>query len=156
MRGNFDECLALVLRHEGGYVDHPRDPGGATNKGITLATLAAYRGQPVTKADVKALGLDEVAAIYRRNYWARIGGDALPSGLDYALFDLAVNSGVGKATRYRDATTGAPADRIRAVCTRRLAFLKALPTWKTFGKGWQRRVEEVQRHALEMARQAQS
>lgn len=69
MKDTFPRALALVLAQEGGYADHPYDPGGATNFGITIATLRDWRGRPVSKADVRALGRDEVAAIYRARYW---------------------------------------------------------------------------------------
>ena len=94
---NFDRALTAVLRHEGGYVDHPSDPGGATNLGVTRATLAQWRGRAVSKAEVKALTRAEAAKIYRALYWDEIAGDALPAGLDFAVFDYCVNSGPGRA-----------------------------------------------------------
>ena len=93
MNRNFERALSLVLEHEGGYVDHPRDPGGATNLGITLDTLSSWLGRVATKADVLALKVSDVGPIYRRRYWDTIEGDELPDGLDYAVFDFAVNSG---------------------------------------------------------------
>jgi hypothetical protein len=95
----FAACLEEVLWHEGGYADNPRDPGGATNLGITIATLGEWRGRAVTKADVKALTREEAAAIYRARYWKRVRGDALPAGLDLAVFDFAVNSGPARAVK---------------------------------------------------------
>ena len=94
---NFERALPLVLKHEGGYVDHPNDPGGATNLGVTIGTLSSWLGRPATKAEVKALTRATVAPIYRKNYWAAIRGDELPAGLDYAVFDFAVNSGPKRA-----------------------------------------------------------
>ncbi len=79
-RENFERALALVLKHEGGYVDHPADPGGATNRGVTRATLAAWRGRPVSKAEVRALTRLEASAIYRKNYWDAVRADELPAG----------------------------------------------------------------------------
>jgi hypothetical protein len=96
---SFEPSLAHVLKHEGGYVNHPADPGGATNLGITAATLARARGHPVSAADVAALTRAEAAAIYRRFFWNSARGDDLPAGLDHAVFDLAVNSGPGRAAR---------------------------------------------------------
>jgi lysozyme family protein len=166
---NFEASLAAVLAHEGGYVNHPRDPGGPTNFGITLRTLAGWRGRPVTAADVKALPRSEVGAIYRRQYWTPIRGDELPAGLDLALFDYAVNSGPGRAVRDLQRCIGAtpdgvlglitlqaikardPASMIHALLDRRLAFMRSLKTWRTFRRGWQRRVEETREAALEMA-----
>lgn len=84
---NFERALALVLQHEGGFSDHPSDPGGATMMGITQATLGAWRGQPVTRADIRALSREEARAIYRIRYWNAVAGDELPAGLDLAAFD---------------------------------------------------------------------
>ena len=168
MNSNFDKCLALVLVHEGGYVNHPKDPGGATNRGVTQAVYDAYRktrARPIQS--VKFIADDEVKAIYRFQYWDRVQGDLLPRGLDYAVFDFAVNSGVGRASKYLQAVLGvaqdgvigartlaaiqSPTNAINALCDRRMAFLRNLRTFLTFGKGWTRRVQDVRAHALEMA-----
>lgn len=166
---NFDAALAAVLRHEGGYVDHPSDPGGATNLGITRATLAGWRGRAVSRAEVKALTRAEAAKIYRALYWDEIAGDALSPGLDFAVFDYCVNSGPGRAVRTLQAVAGTRADgRIGKVtlaaigahdpttlianyCRRRLTFLEGLKTFAVFGRGWRRRVHETQKLALAMA-----
>ncbi len=165
---SFDRALALALKHEGGYVDHPADPGGPTNLGVTLATLSAVLGRPATKADVKALTPAKVAPIYRQRYWDAIEGDDLPAGLDYAVFDWAVNSGPARAAIALQCLVGvaddghigpitlkavAGQDRqklIGSLCDARLAFLKALSTWPTFGKGWSNRVAGVRKDALAM------
>jgi lysozyme family protein len=172
MQQNFDAALACVLRHEGGYVDHPLDPGGATNRGVTRATLAGVRGRPVSKAEVMALSLGETAGIYRSLYWAAVRGDDLPGGVDLAVFDLAVNSGPRRAALILQKALGvaedgaigpltlaacrsAPAETVvERVSDLRLAFLARLPTWPTFGRGWRRRVEDVRRQALALARAA--
>lgn len=174
---NFERSLAAVLKHEGGYVNHPKDPGGATNMGITHKTLAAWRKvESVTRADVRNLTVSEVRQIYRAQYWAPIKGDQLPLGLDYAVFDFGVNSGVGRAVRFLqqllknmglydgaiDGLIGAKTIKaldaiddvdalIIAYCDKRLAFLKRLKGWSTFGKGWKRRVTEVQDLAVDVA-----
>lgn len=169
MKANFDLCLREVLRHEGGYVDHPADPGGATNRGITIGTYAQWKGRKVTKDELRAISDAEVAAIYKRNYWDKVRGDDLPSGLDLVAFDAAVNSGpargarwlqqalgvtadgkIGPATLARAHASYAPAVIERAVGFR-LAFLRGLKTWQHFGKGWSRRVEDVRVTALAMA-----
>lgn len=167
---NFDRCLTEVLKHEGGYVDHPADPGGATNRGITLATLSDWRGRNVTKAEVKALTRAEAAEIYRARYWNPVKGDALPPGLDHAVFDFAVNSGISRAAKFLQRIVKVDVDgkigpqtltAIRSfdapsliimLCDDRLEFLRGLKTWPTFGKGWQRRVDEVRDLALKMAK----
>jgi lysozyme family protein len=151
MRENFDRLLPLILKHEGGYVNHPDDPGGATNLGVTIGTLSGWLGRPATKADVKALTVAKVAPIYRKNYWDVMGCDALPSGVDYVVFDPAVNSGPGRAKRwYAQGRRTRPADTVRAVTAVRLSFLQSLRTFSTFGRGWMRRVAEVEAHALKM------
>lgn len=166
----FDRALAAVLLHEGGYVNHPKDPGGATNKGVTQAVYDDWRarqGQP--KRSVREIEQGEVGAIYRRDYWDRVKADDLPAGVDYAVFDYAVNSGVNRASRFLQAVVSVeqdgaigpgtlaavkdmpPAAVIETLCAKRLAFLKGLPTWPTFGKGWGARVAGVRKLALEMA-----
>lgn len=166
----FDRVMPRVFAHEGGYVDHPKDPGGATKYGITHKTLSAWRGKTVTKADVRALTKQEATAIYRAQYWAPIRGDELPAGLDYALFDFAVNSGPARAVKTLQKIVGVAADGIMggitlaavrqhsavdlvvALCDARLAFLKGLKGWATFGRGWQRRVTDVKAAALQLAK----
>src|SRR5690349_24305390 len=95
----FDAALARVLAHEGGYSNHPSDPGGPTKFGITLADYRRHLKPGASAADVRAMRLDEARAIYRAHYWAALRCDELPAGLDYALFDYGVNSGIGRAAR---------------------------------------------------------
>lgn len=165
----FERALSLVLKHEGGYVDHPKDPGGATNLGVTIGTLSDWLGRKASKADVKALKPASVAPIYRKRYWDAVRGDELPAGVDYAVFDFAVNSGVARSVMALQRAVGVaddgklgpitlkairnadPATLIRRLCTDRLSFLTRLTTWKTFGKGWLSRVQGVEREALKMA-----
>lgn len=165
----FQTALAAVLRHEGGFADHPDDPGGATMMGITRATLAEWRGRPVTRDEVRALSRAEAAAIYRARYWDRIRADELPAGLDLAVFDLAVNSGPGRAVRLLQRVLAVPADgligprtlaaaraadsaaSIRALCAARRAFLQSLPAHGVFGRGWARRVAAIEARALALA-----
>lgn len=169
MHDGFDRALALVLRWEGGFVDDPADPGGATNRGITLATLSAARGRPATRDDVKALGLEETAAIYRTRYWDAVQGDVLPAGVDVVVFDAAVHSGPRQAVRWLQQALGVaadgrigpvtmaalaaadPASLIRAMTSRRLAMLETLPGAGRFGRGWTRRVNGARDAALRWA-----
>jgi len=168
MNRNFERSLSLVLKHEGGYVDHPSDPGGATNLGVTIGTLSDWFGRPATKADVKALTVKDVSPIYRRRYWDAVRGDDLPAGLDYAAFDFAVNSGPSRAIKMLQAILSVeqdgrigpltmsaikahnPLNLIDRLCKARMTFLRALPTFKTFGKGWTRRVDGVLQEASMM------
>lgn len=164
--GNLAQCLATTLEYEGGYVDHPSDPGGATNMGITFDVLREWRRQPITKADVRDLTRAEAEDIYAARYWRPIKGDDLPMGSDLAVFDLGVNSGVGRASKFAQAVAGVeqdgqigpktiaaisrmPArDFIKALCAKRLGFVQSLKIWKTFGKGWSRRITSVEATAL--------
>jgi len=172
MRHNFDECLSLVLRAEGGFTDQAADPGGATNMGITRATLAGVRGHAVSKADVRALTRAEAVEIYRTIYWAAVRGDELPAGVDAVMFDHAVNSGPKAAIRtlqgalgfkqdailsrrcLRAAQAADPAALVRGLCTARMNFLKRLSTWLVFRHGWCARMETLERAALALCAQA--
>lgn len=166
---SFEPALTCVLKQEGGYSDHPADPGGATMMGITQEVLAEWRGHPVSKADVRALSRMEVAEIYRKRYWDAVAGDQLPAGLDLAVFDFAVNSGASRAVRSLQRVLGVeadgrigpetlqaiaacnPAEMITRLSALRLAFLEALSTFPVFGRGWTRRVREVEAEARKLA-----
>lgn len=153
---------SFVLASEGGYVDHPKDPGGATNRGITFAVLQAWRKHPITKADVKALTKEEALAIYKANYWDTMQCSRVPLGVDYMLMDYGVNSGPGRAIKDLQRTVGAGDDGVlgaktialiesfikskgiqallTAYAEARWAFMKGLSTFSTFGNGWKTRV----------------
>ena len=168
---SFDTALARVLAHEGGYTNHPSDPGGPTNFGITIADYRKYVKADATAADMRIMPIVDAKKIYRQRYWQAMRCDELPAGIDYAIFDYGVNSGttrVGKVLRrlLRLSATSAgiderviaaarSADRDRlivAICDERLAFLQGLKTWPVFGAGWSRRVAEVRAAALAMAK----
>jgi lysozyme family protein len=171
-RSSYDMALARVLRHEGGYTNHPSDPGGPTNFGITIHDYRRYIKSSGTAADVRNMKLADAAQIYRARYWDALRCDELPAGLDYAVFDYGVNSGTGRAAKVvarllgevpsgamTDAAIAAirnasPQTLIARLCDERLAFLKSLRTWPVFGAGWGRRVAEVRRDALAMAKGA--
>jgi len=181
MKENFDISFDKVLRSEGfgvrkdnpyGFSNHPRDPGGATQLGVTQRAWEEWVGHSVTIDDMKGLRPDTVKPFYKAKYWDKINGDRLPSGVDYAAFDFAVNSGVSRSARYMQKIAGVPEDgligpksldainacppdeMVDALCSARLDFLKRLPTWNTFGRGWQTRVTEVDRQAAKMANTA--
>src|SRR3954469_13776614 len=158
---SYGEALAQLLAHEGGYSNHPADPGGPTNFGITLGDYRKFVKPKATTADVRGMKLSEAKDIYRAKYWDAIRGDELPAGVDYCLFDYAVNSGTGRAPKVLQRVLGIGVsgridnytiaaaneanekETINAICDERLKFLKSLKTWSVFGAGWSRRVKEV-------------
>ena len=93
---NYNECLKIILMHEGGYVNHPKDPGGETNLGVTKRVYEEWGG---TK-EMKDLTVEDVEPIYKKNYWDKIKGDDLPDGLDLCVFDFGVNAGPGRAAKF--------------------------------------------------------
>ncbi|WP_386681795.1 glycoside hydrolase family 108 protein [Loktanella sp. R86503] len=159
-------CIPRTLAHEGGYVNHPNDPGGATNKGITIGTYRAYIDPKGSVADLKALTEAQAVKVYKAEYWDKVKGDDLPAGVDYAVFDFAVNSGPSRAATYLQEIVGAAPDGkigpmtiaavkamdaawiVNQLCNDRMAFLRRLSTFATFGKGWTRRVSDVRAAAL--------
>lgn len=175
MKANADRALRLILKHEGGYVDHPRDPGGATNRGVTIGTLKRLGidkdGDGDSDViDLKLLTEDDAVRVFKKFYWDAVQADLLPSGLDYAVADFAVNSGPVRAAQYLQRILGVEADGhigpktlaavaqsspaavINALSERRLVFLRGLPTWGTFKGGWTKRVAEVREEALRLAK----
>jgi lysozyme family protein len=168
MNINFDRCLALLLKHEGNFVNHPSDPGGMTNLGVTAKVWEEWVGHPVDEKQMRALTPELVAPLYRKKYWDACRANDLISGLDYCVFDVAVNSGVGRAIKLLQLCVGAtpdggygsitnalvkkaePTKLIEDYCAKRLEFLQSLKTFEVFGKGWSRRVAEVKEEALKM------
>ena len=169
-KGNFDRCMDIVAKWEGGYVNHPRDPGGATNYGITIGTLRSWRGKPVTAQDVQNLTKEEARKIYWAWYAQPVRFDDLPEGVDLVAFDFAVNSGPSRSAKFLQralhvkadgfiglvtleaAEKAKPQTLINDVLNARLSWLQGLGTWATFGRGWRNRIEDVRQNALEMAR----
>jgi len=168
MKENFVDALIHVLKHEGGYVNHPVDPGGMTNLGVTKAVWEEWVGRESSEKEMRSLTPEMVAPLYRRKYWDKIQGDNLPDGVDYAVFDFAVNSGPGRAAKFLQELVGVKADGsigpmtltavskkdpkelVTAYNAKRQAFLESLPTFATFGKGWSTRVAGVNTEALAM------
>ena len=168
MQANYEKCLEAILHHEGGYVNHPKDPGGETNFGVTKKVYDAWGG---TK-DMKDLLIEDVAPIYKKNYWHKVKGDSLPAGLDLCIFDFGVNAGPGRAAKYIQTQIGTIADggigpntlsKLDEYVARaglektiteyqrvRQDYYESLSTFATFGRGWTRRVQETTKMALEM------
>lgn len=175
MDRNFARALPYVRQYEGGWVDNAKDPGGATNKGVTLSTFRSLVKPKATKDDLRNITDAQVESIYYKSYWAPAGCAMLPAGVDFAVFDFAINSGVYRAAQYLQKTVGAKQDgkvgpatvaaveaygasrTIKDLCASRLAYMKRIKhkktgalLWPTFGKGWQRRVDSVEVNALKM------
>ena len=165
MKENFDKCLEMLLHHEGGYVWHEEDPGGETNLGVTKKVYQDWGG---TKEMID-LTVEDVAPIYKKNYWDRCKCDDLGSGLDWAVFDWAVNSGTRRVSKALQKACGAERDgvignktlalangqdvkyMIEEIGVIRQSFYESLRTFKTFGRGWTRRNKETTEQALSMA-----
>lgn len=162
---SFETVVHMVLEHEGGYVNHPSDPGGETKYGISK------RAYP--DVDIAELTKDDAADLYKRDYWDRIKGDDLPVGVACVVMDYAVNSGISRASKALQSVCGiangdgviGPAslnavwttvkntseeDVITAVTEQRQGFIRALSIYDTFGKGWERRIEETRAKAMEL------
>lgn len=171
---NFDECLKLILHHEGGYVNHPKDPGGETNMGVTKRVYEKWcMENDLQQKDMKDLEFNDVAPIYKENYWDRVKADQLPAGLDLCVFDWAVNSGTGRAAKKLQGMIGTTVDggigpntlkalnayvqieglesTIATYTDIRQNFYESLSTFDTFGRGWTRRNQETEMEAFKMA-----
>lgn len=169
MKANWDEALKHILKYEGGYVNHPADPGGMTNLGVTKRVWEEWTGKPATEADMRALTPELVGPLYKKRYWDAVSGDLLPSGVDLCVFDCAVNAGVGRASKFLqqavgvtadgqigpktlEAVTKMPADElVEKFCNLRETHYKSLPTFDTFGKGWMNRLASVESESKNMA-----
>ena len=165
MLSNWPTSLALMLKSEGRFVNHPSDPGGMTNLGVTKKAWEAWVKHPVDEAEMRSLTPEIVAPFYKAQYWNPCKCDELPLGVDYAVFDFAVNAGVSRASKTMQAALGTAADGIVGPATIGVAtnadpdeflekfsaakeqFYRNLPTFEHFGKGWLRRVSEVKQTA---------
>lgn len=155
MIDNRERSIKKTLTYEGGYTNHPRDPGGPTNWGITIADARHYWKPDATAADVKAMPISVAVDIYRQHYWTPASADALPAGVDLVVFDFGVNSGVSRALKYlKCCKATAAVALVKEYCAKRLSFLHALSTYSVFGGGWSRRVADVEATGVKMAHEA--
>lgn len=167
---SFKECLDLVLKSEGGWVNNPNDPGGETNLGVTKRVWEEYVGHPVES--LKKLTKEDVAPLYELKYWRPCYGEVLPRGLDFVIFSMAVNAGPGRAVKLFQSVIGCVPDGVIGPRTRRLIsdsnsatliskfsearreYYRTLKTFPIFGKGWLSRVDNEEKEALNMAKNA--
>lgn len=168
MQDNFDKALALVLKSEGGYVNHPSDPGGETMLGVTKRVWEQYIGRACKPGEMRTLTPEMVGPLYRKNYWDAVAADGLPSGVDYAAFDFAVNAGPQQAKKTLQRALGVNPDGaigpmtlaaikeadgptlLRAFSAEKEKFYRGLSTFGTFGKGWMNRIAHVESDAKTM------
>lgn len=168
---NFNTIMLHIFEVEGGYVDHPRDPGGATNMGITLGTLSRWRGRRVSKEEVKNLTKMEAKNIYFNYYWEEVDCDEWPSGLDLLMMDACVNSGPSGAVKWLQRAVGVDddgrlgpitkgsvrasqslLDLIRSCMEERRKSVRTFRNYDVFGRGWENRLNSVEHRALELAK----
>lgn len=166
----YNESLKRLLAHEGGYSNHPSDPGGPTNWGITIIDARKYWKFNASSDDVRSMPLSTARGIYKEKYWNALRCDELPAGVDYAVFDYGVNSGIGRSGKVLRRVLGLPdnthvvteqvrgellgknpASVVAMICDERMAFLRRLKTWPVFGVGWARRVAGVRTVGTRMA-----
>jgi lysozyme family protein len=171
MNANFDASFERVMKSEGGYVWDKDDAGGETNLGVTAGAWGAYLGRPLEPGEMKALTKETVKPFYRQMYWDKVKGDNLPAGVDYAVFDFAVNAGVSRAARFLQRAVGAvddgvigsgtlgkvaaadPQKILDSFADQKQRFYNVLatsPTQQKFLKGWLARVDQVQTAAESM------
>ena len=179
MKENFEKCLEMLLKHEGGFTADTRDRGnqigdghgnqGSTMLGVTSKVYADWTGKPAPIEVMKTLTQEDVAPIYKKNYWDRCKCDDLDSGLDWCVFDWAVNSGVSRASKAIQKISGANPDgkigsktlalvegqdtkyMIEEFGVIRQSFYESLSSFKTYGNGWTRRNKETTEKSLSMA-----
>lgn len=165
MQSNFEKALALVLQHEGGYVNHPSDPGGRTNLGVTQRVWEQYVGHPVDEATMRSLTKEMVAPLYRKQYWDVCHCDDLPAGVDYLAFDFSVNAGSFRSIKTIQRALNITSDGVIGPVTLKAiqdanaeefinnftaakeVFYRSLTNFPTFGKGWLNRAAESKKAA---------
>jgi lysozyme family protein len=173
-KGNFNACLAEILKHEGGFVNHSRDPGGMTNLGVTKQTYEEWVGHPVSEQIMRKLTPQLVSPLYKVKFWDTMKCENLPKGLDLCVFDFGVNAGVRRSVRMLQRLLRVEDDGIIGPATlaavearkavigshaliaffqaERRVYYKSLPHFPTFGRGWLRRVDAVEKTAKAMVR----
>ena len=170
MTKNFRDCLELVLKHEGGFVDHPKDPGGMTNLGVTKKVWEEWAGHPVSEKDMRELTPEIVAPMYEMRYWRTSYCEKLPRGLDLLVFSMAVNAGAGRSVKLLQDSVGLVMDGIIGPITMarineanvetlidkfseiRADYYKGLKLFPVFGKGWLNRTDKERLEAIQLAK----
>lgn len=171
MKENFDQAFKWLMEHEGPFCDDTAlgDKGGMTTWGVTHIDWSRWTGKPATRAEMMRLKQTDVKPLYKKFYWDFMKCDELPTGLDYAVFDYGVNSGVYKSAKVLQRLVGVEVDGLIGpktlaavkktdakqlaldMCKERLGYLRSLRIFKNFGRGWTRRVAEVESRVQKMA-----
>jgi hypothetical protein len=168
MNSNWQKSFEMMLKSEGGYVNNPADPGGMTNLGVTKATWENWVGRASDENEMRNLTPEKVAPLYKNKFWDMCRCDDLPSGVDYLVFDFAVNAGPGRSAKILQTAVGATPDGgigpmtlaavakydanelVEKFSQAKEDFYRNLPTFGTFGKGWLNRVADVKLKASSM------
>ena len=170
MTDNFKECLDLVLKSEGGFVNNPAEPGVMTILGVTKRVWEEYTGHEADEKEMRSLTPEKVAPLYEQKYWRPCYGEVLPRGLDFVVFSMGVNAGPGRSVKLLQSTIGCVPDGIIGPSTRSLIcvsnsatlitkfsesrrdYYRSLKTFPIFGRGWLSRVDKEEQEALDMAK----
>ena len=168
MTGNFKECLDLVLKSEGGFVNHPQDPGGMTNLGVTKRVWEEYTGHEADEKTMRGLTPEKVAPLYEQRYWRPTYCEVLPRGLDLLVFSMGINAGPGRSVKLLQQSIGCVPDGVIGPATRSLIsasdtptliskfsecrreYYRSLKTFPIFGAGWLKRVDREEQEAMDM------
>ena len=168
MQSNWDNAFKMMLASEGGYVNHPSDPGGMTNLGVTKRVWEEWVGRESNEKEMRSLTPEMVEPLYKRKFWDAVRGDELPAGISYLIFDFAVNAGVGRSIKTLQSAVGVtpdggfgpmtmaavqavdPVELVEKFSQAKEDFYRSLNTFETFGKGWLNRVAAVKVKANSM------
>jgi len=168
MQSNWQKSFEMMLASEGGYVNHPSDPGGMTNLGVTKRVWEEWTGRESNEAEMRALTPELVETLYKVKFWDACRCDEMPSGIDYLVFDFAVNAGPSRSAKILQTAVGVPADGVIGPVTLAAVkaqdpdwlieqfsqakedFYRSLGTFETFGKGWLDRIEQVKVKSISM------
>lgn len=154
MSDRFLVCQTITAAWEGGWSDHKADPGGKTMYGVTEASWHGYQDKKgLKRTPVRLITRDQALKFYRSEFWDKINGDQLYPGVDLATHDASVNSGVSRGLKWLKAAAGSNdhSVTVKKICRARLSFMQSLAIWKTFGKGWGRRVADIEVKGVAMA-----
>ena len=176
MIANWEKSFALMLESEGGFSDDPRDNGnklpdgrpGSTMLGVTQYNWENWTGHQVTHEQMKKLKPEDVKPFYKKKFWDACRCNDLPDGIDYLVFDFAVNAGVGRSAKTLQSVVGttpdgaigpltlaavnkfSPQELIDGFSQAKEDFYRGLSNFDVYGNGWLNRVAAVKVKASSM------